>query len=32
MPCSGSMVREIVRYGGDVSEFVTPGVAARIRG
>ncbi len=29
---SSSMVREIVRYGGDVSEFVTPTVAARLKG
>ena len=29
---SSSMVREIARYGGDVSGFVTPGVAARMRG
>ena len=28
---SSSMVREIARYGGDVSGFVTPGVAARMR-
>jgi pantetheine-phosphate adenylyltransferase len=27
---SSSMVREILRYGGDVSEFVTPGVAAEL--
>ncbi len=29
---SSSMVREIARYGGDVTEFVTPTVAARLKG
>jgi pantetheine-phosphate adenylyltransferase len=29
---SSSMVREIARYGGDVTEFVTPAVAARMKG
>jgi len=28
---SSSMVREISRYGGDVTEFVTPAVAARLK-
>jgi len=28
---SSSMVREIVRYGGDVAEFVTPTVADRLK-
>ena len=28
---SSSMVREIVRYGGDVTEFVTPTVASRLK-
>jgi len=28
---SSTMIREIAHYGGDVSQFVSPGVAARIR-
>jgi len=29
---SSSMVREIVRYGGDVTDFVTPTVSAKLKG